>query len=212
MSAPLIQVAILIFPGVEVLDFCGPFEVFSITRLNEARRRDEASPFRVLLVAERKEPVETIGHMKVIPEFDFTDCPPSQIVVVPGGAGVQQQLGNERLLRWIQERAAGAETVSSVCTGALLLAKAGVLDGHRATTHWAYLDMMRSTFPKVSVQSEFHVVTDGKVVTSAGVSAGIDMALTLVARLCGESVARATAVRMEYPFGKTNARRVEVPA
>ncbi len=211
MSGARIAVGILIFPRVEVLDFCGPFEVFSVTRLNEERRREEDSPFHAFLVAERKELIETTGKMKVMADYDFDDCPPLHVLVVPGGVGVEQQLSNQRLVRWLCERASGSKIVSSVCTGALVLATAGILDGRRATTHWAYLDSMRKSFPQVSVESAFHVVTDGNIITSAGISAGIDMALTVVGQMFGEPVARATARRMEYPFPESNARRVELP-
>ncbi len=202
------RVGILIFPAVEVLDFCGPYEVFSVTRLHEARRREEASPFEVLLVAESAEPVTATGGLRVIPDAALETCPPLDILVVPGGWGTRTAINNQRVLTWISERAKEVETLTSVCTGAMLLGQVGLLDGRRATTHWRSLDWMRQSFPAVVVEDKLHVVEDGHVVTSAGISAGIDMALRVVARHFGEAVGRATARHMEYPFPDDNRRRV----
>ena len=202
------RVGILIFPAVEVLDFCGPYEVFSVTRLNEERRREESSPFAVLLVAQRAEPVVATGGLRVIPDVTLETCPPLDILVVPGGWGTRKEISNHLLLTWISERAKQVETLTSVCTGAMLLGQAGLLDGRRATTHWGSLDRMRRSFPAVTVEDKLHVVEDGHVLTSAGISAGIDMALRVVARYFGEAVGRATARHMEYPFPDDNRRRV----
>ena len=205
------QVGILLFENIEVLDFCGPFEVFSVTRLNEERRREELSPFKVFLVAEIKQPVVTTGGMRVSPDYDLNDCPALDILVVPGGWGTRTEMNNERLLKWIVDRSKQVETLSSVCTGALLLGKAGLLDGKRATTHWRSLDWMQKLFPKSSVERQLHFVEDGTLFTSAGISAGIDMALRVVARHCGEAIARATARHMEYPYPESDARRISLP-
>jgi len=204
------QVGILLFKDIEVLDFCGPFEVFSVTRRNEEKRREEPSPFNVLLVAESREPVVTTGGMKVLPDCDLDSCPALDILVVPGGWGTRQEMNNGRLLAWISERARQVETLTSVCTGALLLGKAGLLEGRRATTHWRSLDWMQELFPKTRVEKQLHVVEDGALLTSAGISAGIDMALKVVSRYMGEAVARATARHMEYSYPDSNARRISV--
>ena len=202
------RVGILVFPEVEVLDFCGPFEVFSVTRLDDARRREEPSPFEVLLVAETADVVTATGGLRVVPDCDIDGCPPLDLLVVPGGWGTRKELHNQRLLAWIAARGCQVGILTSVCTGAMLLGKAGLLDGRRATTHWRSLDWMHDAFPSVTVERELHVVEDGNVVTSAGIAAGIDMALRVVARTCGEVVARATARHMEYPFPDDNRRRV----
>jgi transcriptional regulator GlxA family with amidase domain len=202
------RVGILVFPNVEVLDFCGPFEVFSIARLGEEWRRDEPSPFEVVLVAERAGTVAATGGLKVTPDFTIDDCPPLDVLVVPGGWGTRAEIDNERLVAWIRERGRGVETLASVCTGSMLLGRAGLLDGRRATTHWRSLGWMRDSLPDVEVVDDEHVVTDGRVLTSAGVSAGIDLALRVVARYCGERVAREAARMMEYPFPDDNSRRV----
>jgi transcriptional regulator GlxA family with amidase domain len=202
------KVGILVFPEVEVLDFCGPFEVFSVTRLNEERRREEPTPYEVVLIAERKQTVVATGGLKVVPDHSFDDCPPLDVLVVPGGWGTRREMTNDRLITWIAERARQVTTFTSVCTGSLLLGKAGLLDGKRATTHWRVLEDMRRLFPSVDVIEDQHVVEEGDTITSAGISAGIDMALRVVARHHGDAVARATARFMEYPFPENNRRRV----
>jgi transcriptional regulator GlxA family with amidase domain len=202
------KVGILVFPDVEVLDFCGPFEVFSVTRLNEERRREEPSPYEVILIAERKETVVATGGLKVVPDDSLDDCPPLDVLVVPGGWGTRREMTNDRLITWVAERGRQVTTLTSVCTGSLLLGKAGLLDGKRATTHWRVLEDMRRLFPSVDVIEDQHVVEEGYMITSAGISAGIDMALQVVARHHGDAVARATARFMEYPFPENNRRRV----
>jgi transcriptional regulator GlxA family with amidase domain len=204
------RIGIIIFDEVEVLDFCGPVEVFSVTRLDEERRRDEPSPFEVLLVAEFDRTVTATGGMKVVPDFIFENCPALDILVVPGGWGTRREMKNNAMLSFVVSRAAQIETLASVCTGSLIHGNSGLLDGLRATTHWRSLDLMRELFPKVMVDSESHVVDQGKIITSAGISAGIDMALHVVARYYGETAARSTAKHMEYPYPESNARRVKI--
>lgn len=192
--------AILIFDNVEVLDFAGPYEVFSRTRLvpgPESRRSEESAPFRVFTVAERPGPVAATGGLRVIPDHTFHDTPPIELLVVPGGFGTRGLLEHEPVIRWIREAAAGARLVTSVCTGALLLARAGLLRGRRATTHWGALDLLASLDPTVGVERGERFVHDG-VYTSAGVSAGMDMALAVVEALHGRAVADETAHYIEY--------------
>jgi transcriptional regulator GlxA family with amidase domain len=205
------RVGIVIFPEVEVLDFCGPYEVFTVTRLDEARRREEPSPFRVLLLAEGEEAVTTAAGMRVLPDCTLAACPPLDILVVPGGWGARRQMQNEALIEWLSRRGRqvmGSGTLASVCTGALLLGQAGLLDGRRATTHWRSLQTLRESFPLVSVEEQLHVVEDGNLFTSAGIAAGLDLALKVVARYYGEALARATARQMEYRYPEDNARRI----
>jgi len=203
-------VGIVLFENVEVLDFCGPFEVFSATRLNEEKRREEPSPFEILLVAEHPDPIVATGNMKVIPHATFENCPRLDILVVPGGWGTRKELNNLVMLDWLRTRAAEVETLTSVCTGSMLLGSAGLLNGLHATTHWQSLDWMHDSFPAVTVEHGKHVVEDGRVLTSAGISAGIDMALRVVVRYFGEDIARATAKHMEYPYPDSNARRARL--
>lgn len=207
-DTPRQRVGILIFPEVEVLDFCGPFEVFSVTRLDESRRRETDSPFEVLLLAETAAPVRTTGGMLVTPHDTLADCPPLDLLLIPGGWGTRAEVSNRPLIEWIAARGGAVETLAAVCTGSFLLAEAGLLDGRRATTHWRSLDRMRDTYRQVTVLTDRHWVDDGRVVTSAGISAGIDMALGLVARFHGEAIARATARHMEYPYPESDQRRI----
>lgn len=192
MSQPR-NVAILIFDEVEVLDFCGPFEVFGVTG-----RAREAAPFNVYTVAERSEPVLARNGLSVNPRYTLDDCPPPDLLVIPGGIGARKEMHNATVIEWIKRCAKPAELVLSVCTGALLLANAGLLDGLAATTHHGAFDLLREAAPQTEVREGERFVDNGKVITSAGISAGIDMSLYVVARLLGEEVARDTAERMEY--------------
>lgn len=201
------RVGILVFDDVEVLDFCGPFEVFSATRF-VADSPADVTPFEVVLVAEELRTIAARGGLKVTPDHTFESCPTLDVLVVPGGWGTRREIDNERLIQWVAATASSVETVTSVCTGSLLLAKAGLLEDRRATTHWRAFPWMRSLFPDVTLVEDEHVVTDGRVLTSAGVSAGIDMAILVVARYLGERIARETARTLEYPYPDDNSRRV----
>lgn len=195
-----LNAGILIFDNVEVLDFAGPFEVFSRTRLVpgvEARRSDEGAPFRVFTVARTREPITATGGLTVVPRHGFADAPRIDLLVVPGGFGTRRLLHDEETLDWIRRTAAAARQVTSVCTGSLLLAQAGLLQGRRATTHWASLDLLDSLGAGVTVERELRVVDDG-VISSAGVASGIDMAFYIVERLFGREVADETAKYIEY--------------
>lgn len=202
-----ILVGILIFPDVEILDFCGPYEVLASVRLDEARRREQTSPFKVLLVAERLGAVTASGGLRVLPDVTAAECPPLDWLIIPGGWGVRREFHNQDLIDWIAERAQTASLVASVCTGAMLLGRAGLLDGRRATTHISTLQWMREEFPAVTVVEELRWVEDGHVITSAGVSAGIDMSLHLVEQTFGSAIARATSEHMEYNRLGGNQRR-----
>jgi transcriptional regulator GlxA family with amidase domain len=196
------NVGILVFDDVEVLDFAGPFEVFSRARTvpgPESRRSEESAPFEVFTVARTAAAVRAVGGLAVLPRDGFADAPRIDLLLVPGGWGTRALLADEEVLAWLAERAAAARLVTSVCTGALVLGKLGLLDGRRATTHWAALDLLAALSPAIDVERDRRWVDDG-VVTSAGVAAGIDMAFHLVARLCGEEVARETARYIEYPW------------
>ena len=184
--------------------------MFSVTRLNEERRREEASPFEVVLISESIAAVKTTGGMRVIPDVSFEDCGRLDLLVVPGGWGTRKEMNNPTMLSFVRSRVSEVETLASVCTGALILGSAGLLDGLSATTHWRALQTMEELFPKVTVDSKSHVVKAGKVITSAGISAGIDMALVVVAQYYGEGVARATARHMEFPYPESNKRRIDL--
>lgn len=194
------NVGILIFDNVEVLDFAGPFEVFSRTRLvpgPESRRSDDSAPFNVFTIARTTDPVTATGGLVVVPRHGFADAPRIDLLVVPGGFGTRPLLDDEETLDWIRRTAASAQQVTSVCTGSLLLGKAGLLEGVRATTHWAALDLLESLGTGASVQRDLRVVDDG-IITSAGVASGIDMSFYVVERLFGKDVADETARYIEY--------------
>jgi transcriptional regulator GlxA family with amidase domain len=208
VAATRFLTGILVFPEVEVLDFCGPFEVFAAVRPDEARRREDPSPFDVRVIAEAADPVLASGGLRVLPNHTLDDCPPLDLLVVPGGWGTRREVDNPGLIDWIRRQAGRTRLIASVCTGSFLLGAAGLLDGKRATTHWKSLDRMRAAFPGTAVEGRLHVVRDGAVWTSAGIAAGIDLALRVVAEFCGEGVARTTAAHMEYPYPEGNERRV----
>jgi transcriptional regulator GlxA family with amidase domain len=187
------NVAILIFDDVEVLDFAGPFEVFAVT---DELCNHEA--FHTFMVAESPGSVRARNGLKVVPDFTLENCPPPHVLVIPGGRGSRALLKKTALLEWIRTKARTTEIVMSVCTGALVLAKAGLLDGLRITTHHLSLDLLRELAPTATVDPSQRFHDNGKIVTSAGISAGIDCALHVVSRLLDSAAADATARHMEY--------------
>ncbi len=182
------NVAILLYQGVELLDFAGPGEVFSS---NDA--------FHVYTVAESKKPLLSRGFVTIDPEFSIDDAPKPDIVVIPGG-GVRSLLDSERAMAWLHTAIANDELTTSVCNGAYALAKDGSLDGKRATTHWHAVEGLRKAAPKVTVVPEVRYIDEGRVMTTAGVSAGIDGALHIVQRLLGDEEAWRSARYMMYAW------------
>ena len=151
-------------------------------------------------MAETPGPVLTRGGLSVNPHHRLADCPRPDLLLVPGGQGTRREMHNAALIEWIKARSQEAELVLSVCTGALLLAKAGLLVGLAATTHHGAIDLLREAAPKTTVHADRRFVDNGRVVCSAGIAAGIDMGLHVVARLLGSEVAEKTARQMEYPL------------
>jgi transcriptional regulator GlxA family with amidase domain len=192
-------VGILLFDDVEVLDFAGPFEVFSAAR-PAGETSDELRLFQVVTIAEEPRTARCRGGLLVQPHATIAEHPPLDLLVVPGGQGTRRERYNTRLLDWIAAQDQHTELTASVCTGAFLLAERGLLDGRRATTHWTSVDWMRTQYPRVTMLADARVVDEGHVVTSAGIAAGIDMSLHVVARLHGVDVAAWTARRMEYDW------------
>jgi len=190
-------VAILIFDDVELLDFAGPFEVFSSVRNLTG---DHERLMDVFAVAESLTPVRCRNGLVVQPERTIDECPPVDVLVIPGGAGVRPALERSNLVEWVRTRAQEAELTVSVCTGSFLLARAGLLSGRPATTHWERINEMRERFPDVEIVEDERWVDTGEIITAAGVSAGIDVALHVVRRLYGADVARATALGIEYDY------------
>ena len=189
------NLAILIFPDVEVLDFCGPFEVFSV-----ANRFTSPAAFNVFTVAEKLGPILARNGLSINPRYRLDDCPTPDILLVPGGQGTRTEMHNAALVAWIKAQGERAQLTLSVCTGALLLAKAGLLDGLEAATHHGAIDLLRQVAPHTTVRPDLRFVDNGRVICSAGIAAGIDMSLHVVARLAGAELARQTAGQMEYPW------------
>lgn len=188
------NVGILIFPDVELLDFCGPYEAFTASRLDGERC------FNTFTVAESMEPVNAAAGLKFLPDFTLESAPHIDVLVVPGGQGTRREIDNPAMIEWIKGIAGSAELTTSVCTGSFLLGKAGLLEGGSATTHWGSIERMRETFPNVEVLQDVRFVDDGAIVSSAGVSAGIDMSLHVIERLCGVDAAQSSARLMEYDY------------
>jgi transcriptional regulator GlxA family with amidase domain len=202
------RVAILLFDDVEVLDFAGPFEVFSVA----GRRDGRGEPaFVVSTVAARPGPIVARNGLTIMPHFTLADCPSSDILIVPGGYGSRALLADEPLLAWVRQRSAAAELTLSVCTGALVLGAAGLLDGLQATTHQGALDELRRWAPAATIRPEARVVDNGRIILSGGISAGIDMSLHVVARLLGIDHAVETARYMEYDW-RPSERVLAAPA
>lgn len=195
MQPALPLVAIVVFPEVEVLDFAGPFEVFAV-----AAELTSPAPWRVATVAATRAPLPARHGLAIVPAFDFADCPPPEILVVPGGYGTRALVDDSVSVDWIRSRAIAAPQVLSVCTGALVLAAGGLLDGMDATTHASAFDRLAAAAPRTRVRREVRFVDNGRIVTAAGIAAGIDASLHLVARRLGAATAARTAAYMEYPW------------
>ena len=195
MTTPQRTVALLLFPDVEVLDFAGPFEVFSL-----AATEASPSPFRVITVAATHGSLKAVGGLQVTPDCDLDDCPPPDILLIPGGQGSRQAMKDVKIMAWLSRQARDAEIVASFCTGALLLGTLGLLDGLRATTHWTAMAELRATSSRIDVQPQARFVDNGKILTSAGISAGIDMSLYLVDRLCGRALVDRVVAEMQYDW------------
>jgi transcriptional regulator GlxA family with amidase domain len=184
------NVAILVWPGAELLDFTGPAEVFAAAGRHRL--------FNVYLVGLNKDAVRTQGSVTVVPEYTLENCPSPDVLIIPGG-NMRPVEGNATVRAWVREKSQRAGTVMSVCTGAFVLAEAGLLDGLKATTHHFGHEALRRQFPKITVVTGDRFVDNGKFVTAGGVSAGIDAALHVVEKLCGKDAADWTAREwMEY--------------
>ena len=185
------NVAVFLFDGVELLDFAGPADVFSAA----------GSGYKVYTVAESTEPIVSQGFVKVVPEFSIHNCPKPDVLVIPGG-NTAAPLDSPEVIAWIKGVSENTEVTMSVCTGAFILAKAGLLDGQQATTHWSQLARLRKAAPNIDVRDKVRFIDAGKIVTTAGVSAGIDGALHVVDRLSGRSAATWAANGMEYKWNR----------
>ena len=195
-SARLRRVGILVFDDVEVLDFAGPFEVFAVAAELAGQQH-----FRTVLVAKEERAFTAVNGLRILPNETFADGHRYDLLVVPGGFGTRALLHDADVIAWVQAQAAQAEIVMSVCTGALVLATAGLLQGRRATTHHEVMDDLAAVSASIAVVRDQRFVDEGDVITCGGISAGIDGSLHLVRRLLGEAAAERTAAYMEYRGG-----------
>ncbi|WP_168118742.1 GNAT family N-acetyltransferase [Paenibacillus sp. HB172176] len=195
------NVAVLVYEKVDLLDFVGPFDVFGLA--------GREGVFHVYTVGEKQEPLNTVSGLTILPKYSFNDCPKADILIVPGGLGSRAMIHHAAVIDWIRCSAEGAEMILSVCTGALLLAKAGLLNGLKVTTNRRAFDLLRELLPSdAMIAEEVRYVDNGKVITSGGVTTGFDAALHAVSRLCGEQRAIETASRLEYRWSEALEIRV----
>jgi transcriptional regulator GlxA family with amidase domain len=184
------RLGVVLYPVFELLDVFGPVEMFgNLTGMIE-----------VVMVAEKAGPVVSAQGPSVVADYSLADCPHLDLIIVPGGNGTLTELENPVLLDWLATRSGAAEVVMSVCSGSALLARAGLLDGRRATTNKMWFNALTPSGPNVHWVKEARWVEDGKFVTSSGVSAGIDMALAVIAKLRGEEVSKNLANATEYEW------------
>jgi transcriptional regulator GlxA family with amidase domain len=181
---------IVLYPGFELLDVYGPAEVFG----------NLTGRVKIVMIAEKAGPVASTQGPKTVADYGLDDCPPLDLLLVPGGFGTFAQLNNPAMLNWLRKRSQTAEITMSVCSGSAILAKAGLLDGRRATSNKQYFDVAVAQGPKVEWVKKARWVDDGNMVTSSGVSAGIDMALHVIERLYGTKVAETIADGTEYQW------------
>lgn len=195
-------IGIYVFDDVEVLDFAGPYEVFTCaTRVAAKLAPGSDAPFRVRTIGQRSTMLRARAGLSVFPEADFGNAGRIDVLIVPGGVVAAEQ-DKQEVIRWIAATAPDCELVASVCTGAFLLAQAGLLDGQEVTTHWEDIADLRSAFPRLKVIGERRWIDNGRIVTSGGISAGMDMSLHLVARLASHELAARTALQMEYDWNE----------
>ena len=188
-----VKVGIFVFNEVEVLDFAGPFEVFSLTKDGDNKL------FEVIIIGETYEPISARNGLKILPAAIFKDNLDLDILIIPGGYGAEKiEIKNKTAIDWITEQQKKVKILASVCTGAFLLAECGLLNNKKATTHWMDLDKLENDYPKIEVIRNIKFVDEGEILTSGGISAGINMSFHIVSRLFGAEIAKKTAKRMEY--------------
>lgn len=186
------NIGIYIYDNAEVLDFSGPYEVFTT-----ANRVCTPSPFNTFLIAENLNPIKARAGFSVLPHYDISNHPKLDVLIVVGGDHTHE-INNKIAIEWMAQQGKIVPLVTSVCTGAFLLAKSGVLKAHKTTTHWEDIADLRQQFPKLDVQENIRWVQDGNRITSGGISAGIDMSLFIVGEVTSIETAEATAKQMEF--------------
>lgn len=189
------KIGIYIYDEAEVLDFAGPYEVFSTA----SRIFDGDSKFQVFLIGETGNMVTARAGFKVQPDYGFHDCPVLDVLIVAGGVH-DSEMTKATVITWLAQQSSTTTLVASVCTGVFLLAQAGIVDGCQVTTHWQDVADLRMRFPQLTVVENLRWLDQGRVITSGGISAGIDMSLHMLRRLSGLGVARSTAKQMEFSW------------
>lgn len=196
------KVAILLFDEVEVLDFSGPYEVFAMAG-------KQGGDFELFTVAEDVRAIRAVGGLKLLPDYAIRECPRPDLLIVPGGMGTRREVSNLALLEWIAATAEECELLLSVCTGALLLAAAGLLAGLDITTHHNAIPLLRELAPKSArIREDARYTDNGRILLSAGVSAGLDISLHALERLFGQERALQAAGQMEYDWEGAETERM----
>ena len=199
------NVGIYVFDDVEALDFAGPYEVFTTaSRVSKRLSQELSEPFHVFSVSAEQSVIRARAGLQIVPDFQFKNHPNIDVLIVPGGV-ISDELEKPKILQWVSEQAAQAEIVASVCTGAFILAKANVISNEAVTTHWEDIQDLSKAFPNLTVIQGKRWIDQGKIITSAGISAGIDMCLHIVSKLGNPALAQATARQMDYEWRHQNA-------
>ena len=189
------NVGILLFDEAEVLDFAGPFEVFSVTS-----ELNNFEPFEVFTVSEHLAPISAVNGLSVNPKYDFESCPDLDLLIIAGGNGTRKLAENQKVLDWIERVHQNTEFTLSICSGSRMLGKLGLLDGKPYCTHHQVYDHMQMMVPTGVPQPDLRFVNTGRIFTSGGISAGIDLSFHLVEKLLGTETAKQTAAYMEYDW------------
>ncbi len=195
-----IRVGIFIYDNVEVLDFAGPYEVFTTaSRVNKKIMQASNDVFEVITIGKNSDAIQARAGLFITPDFTFENHPSLDVLIVPGGV-VTEELKHRELFDWIAKINATTLITASICTGAFLLAQAGLLEGKKATTHWEDMEDLHASFPHLEIIRNVRWVDEGHIITSAGISAGIDMSLHVVRRLISNELALKTANQLEFDW------------
>jgi|TARA_R110002050_G_scaffold67131_1_gene145415 transcriptional regulator GlxA family with amidase domain len=191
------NIGIYIYDDAEVLDFSGPFEVFSVA----SRFLDEKEKFNVFLISEKEPTITARGNYKINSHYNFENLPQTDVLIVVGGVHTEE-VKKTTVINWIREQSKNTKIVASVCTGAFLLAEARIIKNHTVTTHWEDIPDLRKDYPTLNVVEDVRWVDEGNILTSAGISAGIDMSLHLVSKIKNLELANKTAKQMQFDWVK----------
>ncbi len=189
----MLNVGILLFNDVEVLDFAGPFEVFSVTS-----ELNNCDLFKVFTITKDGKLITAVNGLKVLPDYSFNDHPQIDVLIIPGGIGTRKEMEDENVLEWIKNKYASSQITFSVCSGARILGKAGLLDEIEAVTHHEVIPHLKEIAPKAIINEKARFIDNGRIMTCGGISAGIDLSLYIVQKLFGEGITKKTIGYMEY--------------